>query len=230
MLTESFDFVVSVLPDYTVKVAAALLCGAILGYERERRDKPAGLRTIVLITVGATLYMLVSELIPQVTSGPRATTQADPARVAAQVVSGVGFLGAGTIIQSRGSVHGLTTAAVIWVAAAIGLAIGLGFPILSIGFTMVIAVTLKVTSWGRAHINRQGRLTELTLIIPNDTLRIEQIRAVILELGADVNEFSLSSHDADTLELRTSFHVSASAAASILTALSDLDGVRGKPI
>jgi putative Mg2+ transporter-C (MgtC) family protein len=227
---ESFTFVTEVFPDYGVKIGVALICGAILGYERERRDKPAGLRTIVLITVGATLYMIVSQLIPQVASGPVATTQSDPARVAAQVVSGIGFLGAGTIIQARGSVHGLTTAAVIWVAAAIGLSVGLGFPLLSLGFTIIVAVTLKITSWGRRHIARQGHLTELDLFVPNDALRIEHIRALLIELGADVREFAIASVDEETAELRTTFHVSANTASSVLAALGEIQGVRGKPV
>lgn len=130
------------LPAIAVRVGAAIVCGLMLGVERERKDKPAGIRTIMLITVGATIYMLVSELIPTMTEGPESITRTDPARVAAQVVTGIGFLGAGTIIQARGSVHGLTTAAVIWVAAAIGLVIGLGFPLLGIGLTLVVLLAL----------------------------------------------------------------------------------------
>lgn len=139
------------LPAIAVRVGAAIVCGLMLGVERERKDKPAGIRTIMLITVGATIYMLVSELIPTITEGPESITRTDPARVAAQVVTGIGFLGAGTIIQARGSVHGLTTAAVIWVAAAIGLVIGIGFPLLGIGLTLVVLTTLvalePLTKW-----------------------------------------------------------------------------------
>lgn len=132
----------SLLPSIGVRLGAAILCGAALGFERELKDKPAGVRTIMLITVGATIYMLVSELIPLMAKGPEAITSVDPSRVASQVVTGIGFLGAGTIIQSRGSIHGLTTAAVIWVAASIGLVIGLGFPLLGIGLTLVVLIAL----------------------------------------------------------------------------------------
>lgn len=141
-MIEDVNVLMTMLPGIAVKLGAAIFCGLLLGIERERKDKPAGIRTIMLITVGATIYMLVSELIPTITEGPESITRTDPARVAAQVVTGIGFLGAGTIIQARGSVHGLTTAAVIWVAASIGLVIGIGFPLLGIGLTLVVLTAL----------------------------------------------------------------------------------------
>jgi putative Mg2+ transporter-C (MgtC) family protein len=103
---------------------AAALCGG-LGLERELRDSPAGLRTHVLVGVGAALFTMVgayavpTELVPG--AAPR-----DPFRVAAQIVSGIGFVGAGAVIQSRGSVRGLTTAASLWMAAAVGFGAGAG--------------------------------------------------------------------------------------------------------
>jgi putative Mg2+ transporter-C (MgtC) family protein len=227
---ESFELLLELFPDYVVKLLVALLCGAILGYERERRDKPAGLRTIVLITIGSTLYMIVSELIPQVSAGPVSITQADPARVAAQVVSGIGFLGAGTIIQSRGSVHGLTTAAVIWVAAAIGLCIGLGFPILAIGFTLVVLAAIKVMSLTRAQISRSGSEVELDIVVPNDSLRLQQIRSLLFEMGAHVLTFDVTSRGGSEVEVRLSYLVSPNAAAGILAAIGEIEGVRGKPV
>jgi putative Mg2+ transporter-C (MgtC) family protein len=227
---ESFELLLELFPDYVVKLLVALLCGAILGYERERRDKPAGLRTIVLITIGSTLYMIVSELIPQVSAGPVSITQADPARVAAQVVSGIGFLGAGTIIQSRGSVHGLTTAAVIWVAAAIGLCIGLGFPILAIGFTLVVLAAIKVMSLTRAQISRSGSEVELEIVVPNDSLRLQQIRSLLFEMGAHVLTFDVTSRGGREVEVRLSYLVSPNAAAGILAAIGEIEGVRGKPV
>ena len=100
-------------------VEAALLCGFI-GLERELAGKPAGLRTNLLICVGAALLTYLSMILA---SGP---DHSDPTRIAAQIVSGIGFLGAGAIIQSRQAVHGLTSAATIWVVAALGMAVGAG--------------------------------------------------------------------------------------------------------
>src|SRR5690606_38344748 len=111
-MIENWHELVDQLPTFAVRLLVALVCGTLLGLERERREKPAGIRTIVLITVGSALYMIVSSLVPLAMDWPE-ITRADPSRIAAQVVTGIGFLGAGTIIQARGAIHGLTTAAVI---------------------------------------------------------------------------------------------------------------------
>ena len=105
------------------KLVLALLLGAVIGLERRLKGQIAGLRTFALIAMGAALAMLISIYIPQEYLGLK---NGDPGRIAAQVVSGVGFLGAGAIIQMKGSVRGLTTAAGIWMTACIGLAVGAG--------------------------------------------------------------------------------------------------------
>ena len=109
--------------DLLVKLSLAVLLGGIIGFEREIAGKPAGLRTNILICIGAALLMDVSTRIG-IVDGRRV---GDPARIAAQIVSGVGFLGAGTIMQSQGVVTGLTSAATIWVVAAIGMTVGAGY-------------------------------------------------------------------------------------------------------
>lgn len=115
----------------------ATLLGGAIGWEREHAQKPAGLRTNILICVAATLLTDLSVMAAAAASGP-----ADPGRIAAQIVTGVGFLGAGTIIQSRGTVTGLTTAATLWVVAAIGMAIGFGAHMEATGTTLLVLVTL----------------------------------------------------------------------------------------
>jgi len=117
-----------------------MLCGGAIGLEREISHKAAGLRTNVLICMGAALYMIISRHI----SGGAPYT--DPARLAAQVVAGIGFLGAGVILQARGSVHGLTTAATIFLVGALGIAIGEGmFAIaaLATGLIILVLVVLR---------------------------------------------------------------------------------------
>jgi len=116
-----------------------LLLGATIGIERRRKGQIAGLRTFALISMGATLAMLISIYIPQEYMGLK---NGDPGRIAAQVVSGVGFLGAGAIIQMKGSVRGLTTAAGIWMTACIGLAVGSGMYLISIIATLLIIFIL----------------------------------------------------------------------------------------
>ncbi len=110
------------------KLLLAAVLGGIIGWERERRGRPAGLRTHILMCVGVTLMMVVSEHIfeKHKTYAADSILRTDPARIAAQVVTGIGFLGAGTIMRYKTTVRGLTTAASLWVVAGIGLAVGTG--------------------------------------------------------------------------------------------------------
>lgn len=119
-------------------VLAALLGGAV-GLERELQEKAAGLRTNILICVGAALFTELSGQLALVDSWAGTP---DPTRISAQIVTGIGFLGAGTIIQSRARVRGLTTAATIWVVAAIGMAVGAGALSLAVGGTVLILLVL----------------------------------------------------------------------------------------
>src|ERR671930_1110086 len=106
-------------PSIPLKLVLAAILGGIIGIEREIRDKPAGLRTNILICVGSTLFMSISTKAAQMLGG-------DPTRIAAQIISGIGFLGAGAVLHSHGFVLGLTTAATIWVVAGGGMGLGSG--------------------------------------------------------------------------------------------------------
>lgn len=117
------------------RIALATLLGAFLGYERERAGKPAGVRTHGMVALGAALFTAVSVYGFQ--------GQGDPARMAAQIVTGVGFLGAGTILHFRGTVHGLTTAASLWVTAAIGTAVAVGMYLMSIETAALVWALLR---------------------------------------------------------------------------------------
>lgn len=117
-----------------------MLLGAVIGLERRRKGQIAGMRTFALIAMGATLAMLVSIYIPQEYMGLK---NGDPGRIAAQVISGIGFLGAGAIINMKGSVRGLTTAAGIWMTASIGLAVGAGmYLIATLAALLIIFILL----------------------------------------------------------------------------------------
>lgn len=130
----------SVLSDLelTQRLLLAALLGGLLGLEREWRNKDAGLRTNILITIGSALFTLMSI---ELTDGAKG----DPSRVAAQIVTGIGFLGAGAIMRTNGGVQGLTTAATIWVNAAIGVAVGGGeyhIAVLATGITLIVLLVL----------------------------------------------------------------------------------------
>lgn len=127
------------------KLCLSLLLGAAIGFERKRKGQSAGVRTFSLICMGATLAMLLSIYVPQEYMGLK---NGDPGRIAAQVISGIGFLGAGAIIQMKGSVRGLTTAAGIWMVAIIGMAVGLGMYWLSVIATaLILFILVQLESW-----------------------------------------------------------------------------------
>jgi putative Mg2+ transporter-C (MgtC) family protein len=179
------------LVEITVKIGlSALLAGAI-GAEREWTGKAAGLRTHMLIAVGAALLTDVSIGI----GAPYAEgSQAwDPGRIAAQIVSGVGFLGAGTIIQARGGVRGLTTAAGLWVAAAIGLAVGAHFYLEAAVTTAVLLVILVVLRPVEARVLQRDRRRVLVDLPPDRPLK------EVLEIleGAGVHAEALRVQEED---------------------------------
>ncbi len=140
------------LADAALKLLIAVLLGGAIGLERELVGKPAGLRTNILIAVGSTLITLVSVDL--------AGQRGDPARLAAQIVTGVGFIGAGTILQARGAVVGLTTAATIWTVAGVGIAVGAGATPLAVGTTVLIVACLTLLRWiERWNIGRRSLVT-----------------------------------------------------------------------
>ena len=141
--------------DAVVRLLAAAGLGAALGVERELNAQPAGFRTHLLVSLGAALFTVAGADI----------ADADPARVAAQVVTGIGFLGAGAILRDGGTVKGLTTAASLWVTAAVGLACGLGSVLLATlvtGLALLALVLLKLLERG-FFPQRRGRVVELRL-------------------------------------------------------------------
>lgn len=128
--------------DLLLRLLLAIVLGGAIGLERELSDKPAGFRTNILICLGAALFTEMSVLIATVGVVPAGA--GDPTRIAAQIVSGMGFLGAGTILQARGGVRGLTTAATIWTVAAIGVTVGAGAHWLAIGATLLVILVLVI--------------------------------------------------------------------------------------
>lgn len=141
---------------FFVQILVLLLCAGIIGYERQISKKPAGIRTSILIALGSMLFVKYSILAGQDLHAPNA----DPARVMGQVVTGIGFLGAGTIMNREGLIAGLTTASTIWVQAAIGAIIALGYFIDAFIFSLVVIFVLqglsKVEMWLRLSTKVKG--------------------------------------------------------------------------
>ena len=156
-----------------LRLLLAAVLGGLIGLERELSGKPAGLRTNLLICVGAALLMeisIVAASLPGVVN-PAAGTVGDPTRIAAQIVSGIGFLGAGTILQSRGSIVGLTTAATIWVVAAIGMAVGARAYLEALEATILVFFSLRALSRVEDLLtHRRSRLRYHLSVAPDPAL------------------------------------------------------------
>ncbi len=146
-----------------IRIITAFILGGIIGLERGMKNRPAGLRTYMLVCVGACMIMLTNQYIYQVFGA------GDPVRMGAQVVSGIGFLGAGTIIvTNRNQIRGLTTAAGLWAAAAVGLALGIGFYEAALLGGFIIFVILTVIHNWDSRIHRNSRRIEIYLELSKD--------------------------------------------------------------
>ena len=191
---------------------AVVLCAAI-GAERESRDQVAGLRTHVLVGLGAALFTLVSAYgfldfyrSPAGDGGTGAATRPDPTRIAAQIVSGIGFLGAGAIIRQGLSVRGLTTAAALWISAAIGMAAGAGYYLGAVVATVISLVALVVLRWLRAPLlarvrsdfallelefNKPGAMGEVLAILAERGIRVQAVDSTVDEDGEEYASLEL---------------------------------------
>src|SRR6266850_6182579 len=169
-------------PSIALKLLLAAVLGGVIGLERELRDKPAGLRTNILICLGSTLFMSISTRVAEVLGG-------DPTRIAAQIISGIGFLGAGAVLHSHGFVLGLTTAATIWVVAGVGMALGSGMYLVAVFATAMSLVTLYFLSFVEDKI--QGRKSfSYDLIVTDLNEAIASIDKVLKENSVSAASFN----------------------------------------
>jgi putative Mg2+ transporter-C (MgtC) family protein len=136
-----------------IRIILAAVFGGIIGLEREKKGRSAGLRTHILVCTGSSLIMMVSLYIFDIYQGK---APVDPSRIAAGVVTGIGFLGAGTIMSGTEGVRGLTTAASIWVSSAIGLAVGCGF----MSAAIIATVATFLTLYSLKHIEKKLEISE----------------------------------------------------------------------
>jgi putative Mg2+ transporter-C (MgtC) family protein len=178
-----------------LRLALAAALGGVIGLEREASGKPAGFRTNLLICLGAALVTELSITIAQDVTLPGGF-RSDPGRLAAQIVSGIGFLGAGTIIQARGSVVGLTTAATLWVVATIGMAVGAGAYVQAIVATLVVMLALGILGRFEDHLlpyHFQERLLRVTLR-PEDDL-VDGVEKYLTDRGYAVRIQEIERRD-----------------------------------
>jgi len=162
-----------------ISLLVASVLGALLGLERESAGKAAGLRTHLLVGVGAAL---ATQLSQQVT-GYGDLDFADPGRIAAQVVSGIGFIGAGVILQSRGSIRGLTTAATLWVAAMIGMAAGVEAYAQAAFVTIIALISLRGLQYLDAFFQRRPRPHHLEVVWSGDSANVDEVLKALTDQG-----------------------------------------------
>jgi putative Mg2+ transporter-C (MgtC) family protein len=176
------EFMQKVVEVFQLELMAQLALGTVLGgaigLERELGGKPAGLRTNILICLGSVLYTKLSITM--------AGGMADPTRVAAQIVTGVGFIGAGTILHARGAVVGLTSAATIWVVAAIGVALGAGFYLEACSTALVVLLVLQGLGRVESLVERVSTTSRVSIHARPDPTVLEELEAVVRRIGLDV--------------------------------------------
>lgn len=211
-----------------LRVALAAALGGAIGFERELRDREAGLRTHLLVSVGAALFTMVSAYAW--TDWRFSTPEGlvfDPTRIAAQVVSGIGFLGAGAIIRQGLSVKGLTTAATLWVVAAIGMAAGVGYYEAALVTTALVLITLWPLRILAYRLSARTRPEEgrLAVELPIGASAVSVLEAVE-RTGADVSSLEFGEEgDTRRVDLRVRLG-SGGSAAELIDSLTQAENVR----
>ena len=192
------------ISEMIIKLLLSALLGGLIGLERELHSRAAGLRTHILVAVGSTLIMMVSNYMFFIYQDQTASTvvRLDPARIAAMTITGIGFLGAGTIIQSKEIVRGLTTAACLWVIAAVGLAVGCGFYLPAVLTSFIALIALYLLHYFEDFLKRDWYRKLVVTTDDGDRFSaIEQVLAgnkiTILKVGLDT----------DTIQKETTFHI-----------------------
>lgn len=209
---------VSIEYEYIGRLILAVILGGVIGYERESAHRPAGLRTNILVCLGATLIMLLESYYH--TKHPNTS---DNLRMAAQVITGIGFLGAGTIIQTRSSIRGLTTAATIWVTATVGLSIGEGFYYVAIVATILVLISLRVLKKiENALAMKRGRILMISGVSNGNFS--ERLTDILKEMNIPMWDmrFSVTNERAMEMNIRIPAHVDIE---TLINKLLAIDGV-----
>jgi len=215
----------SLLGTTLARLAFAAVLGGLIGLERQLRHKPAGLRTTMFLCLGAAMFTLLSKELAGVPS--------DSARIAAQIIPGIGFIGAGSILHSRGSVTGLTTAATLFVVASVGMAVGGGLYLTAVFATILILVALAALGKLEAHFllrtvlssyqvtgpNVDSMLRELNRILEAERLTIQNVHLATVEPDSRL-VFSVDCHREEHTVLSIRLHES-----DVFTTVSALGSV-----
>lgn len=206
-----------------LRLVVSVILAGFIGYERQARHKSAGLRTHILVGIGSCLIMLLSYKTYYDVQG---VTNADPARLAAQVVSGIGFLGAGSIMKDGPTVKGLTTAATLWVVAGVGLAIGAGYYAGGIMTTALVLLTLTLLERMGKYIDKKQLIT-LNITASDAPDQANKVSNVLCKCGIkiyDVKTVQQEDFAQITLDIRVSDSIDIN---EVIYSLSNIPGIVG---
>lgn len=230
-MTDLFNFFKGIIDDINslevnmvnsmFRLVLSMVLGMIVGAERKRKGQVAGIRTFALISMGACLAMLLSIYVPQVYLQLK---NGDPGRIAAQVITGIGFIGGGAMIHMKGSVRGLTTAAGIWMTAIIGMAVGIGMYFCSLGATLLILVTLVSFEQyeKRRKLGQESKVMSLT--VEGILTDIEAYRDVLDRFGVHLSTFYVE-YDYDRNVTELNFVVLAHVYTNLMPVLAEISKV-----
>lgn len=184
-----------------LKVFLGIICSGLIGMERQYKNRPAGVKTHIMVCLGSVAIMILSELMFEKYYALYQITT-DPMRLAAQVISGIGFLGAGTIMRQGASVKGLTTAATLWVVSAIGLSIGAGFYLLAIIFTGAILATFASVNYITKRNKSSEKSLEMKVEIKNEPEILGKIQMTFVEFHHRISEMEMrQASEVDLVDL-----------------------------
>jgi len=185
--------------DILIRLTLAVLIGFFIGLEREKHHRPAGIKTHILVCVGATVISLIqlqiiNDIILKVIQDPSLASvlRSDYGRLGAQVISGIGFLGAGTIIRTRGSVKGLTTAATLWLVACLGLGIGFGYYIISITAFLIVMILLVFMKFLQPFVMGTKGANAVEIYMVNKKNAMEEINRVLSDNFIEIIKIDFS--------------------------------------
>ncbi len=208
-----------------MRLFLAALLGGLVGLDRENKKRAAGLRTHVLVSLGSALVMITSAYIFEQYRG---LTNMDPARLGAQVISGIGFLGAGTIIKQGTTVKGLTTAASLWAVACIGLAAGIGFYTAAILAGIVVFMTLVLLSkFEKVFRRKSDTELDISIKLQNKPGKLGEMASAIGKLGVQITSVNIEDEEEDCLIVQFTLGLSKkNDAKDVLDSIKAIPGVR----
>ena len=209
-----------------LRVLVAAVLGAAVGLERERQDQPAGLRTHMILVIGAALAMVLSVNVGYLYARPG--TPSDPARLAAQVISGIGFLGAGAILRYGFTVKGLTTATSLWTMAIVGMTVGAGYYLIGVATTVLMLVVLALLNTLENRFVRTAISRFIQIEADYHKGVVKSVRRVVEKYADSLASFSIQKHfKQKRLRIQVVARISRDQTLEeLIETISDIEGVR----